>query len=293
MKTEDYPALYRAADATSIGSQAMHLLLIRGYLGLLIFGSVFSVLGIQSKVSAAFSALVFIGTIILSILMITKRSEDEWYRARAIAESVKTSTWRFMMKGAPYLDAVSVEQVKKEFRNLLRSILSEHKDLSHEFGGEVSEADQITSKMCEVRSCSLQKRIDYYREFRIDEQRSWYAKKSADNKKKGRFWFGALIGLQVIAVILVIFRVAYPDFKIWPTEVFIVAAGCCLTWIQMKRFRELASSYGLTAQEIGIIRGELEGVKDEADFIEFVKDSENAFSREHTQWVARKTNPEG
>ena len=225
--------------------------------------------------------------------MVTRRSEDEWYRARAIAESVKTSSWRFMMKGAPYFDAVSVEQVKKEFRNLLRSILSEHKDLGHEFGGDISETDQITSKMCEVRNFDLQARIDFYRKFRIDEQRSWYASKSAENRKKGKIWFGILIGLQAIAVVLLVLRVAYPDFRMWPTEVFIVAAGSSLTWIQMKRFRELASSYGLTAQEIGIIRGEIEGIENETDFIEFVKDSENAFSREHTQWVARKTNPEG
>lgn len=293
MKNEEYPALYRASDSTSKSSQAAHLRLVKWYTGLLIVGSIFSIFGIGSKESAALAALVFLGTIFLSILMITRRSEDEWYRARAVAESVKTSTWRFMMKGAPYFDAVSVEQVKKEFRNLLRSILSEHKDLSHEFGGKVSEADQITSKMCEVRNFDLQARIEFYREFRIDEQRSWYARKSAENRKKGKLWFGILIALQAIAVVLVVLRVAYPDFRMWPTEVFIVAAGSSLTWIQMKRFRELASSYGLTAHEIGIIRGELEGIENETDFIEFVKDSENAFSREHTQWVARKTNPEG
>ena len=256
-------------------------------------GSLFSVAGIESKESAAVAAIVFIASIFVSIVMLNKRSEDEWYRARAIAESVKTSTWRFMMKGAPYLDSTSIEQVKKEFRNLLRSILTEHKDLAHEFGGEVSESDQITSKMCEIRRSDLQARIDFYREHRIDEQRGWYARKSAENKRKGKIWFGILIGLQTVAVILVVLRVAYPGFKVWPTEVFIVAAGSSLTWIQMKRFRELASSYGLTAQEIGIIRGELEEVNTEADFVEFVKDSENAFSREHTQWVARKANPEG
>jgi len=79
----------------------------------------------------------------------------------------------------------------------------------------------------------------------------------------------------------------------WPTEVFVVTAGAVLTWMQVKRFRELASSYGLAAQEIGIIRGELDEVKTESEFIEFVKDSENAFSREHTQWIARKNNPAG
>jgi len=293
MKNGEYPALYRASDSTSINSKEGQLLLVKGYIGLLIAGSVFCVFGIESKESAAFAALIFIGTIILSILVVTRRSEDEWYRARAIAESVKTSSWRFMMKGAPYFDAVSVEQVKKEFRNLLRSILFEHKDLGHEFGGDISEADQITSKMCEVRNFDLQTRIDFYRKFRLDKQRSWYARKSAENRGKAKFWFGILIGLQAIAVVLLVLRVAYPDFRMWPTEVFIVAVGSSLTWIQMKRFKKLASSYGLTANEIGIIRGELEGIENKTDFIEFVIDSENAFSREHTQWVARKTKLDG
>ncbi|MEX2578427.1 MAG: DUF4231 domain-containing protein [Verrucomicrobiales bacterium] len=259
----------------------------------MIVGSIFSVIGIESKESAALAAVVFIGTIFLSVTMLMCRSEDEWYRARAIAESVKTSTWRFMMKGAPYLDSTSIEQVKKEFRNLLRSILAKHNDLAHEFGGAISESEQITEKMCDIRRSVLARRIEFYREFRIDEQRCWYARKSAESRKKGKFWFGFLIALQAMAVVLVIFRVAYPQFGMWPTEVFVVAAGSALTWIQIKRFRELASSYGFTSQEIGIIRGELEEVKSDEDFVEFVRDSENAFSREHTQWIARKTNPAG
>ena len=293
MNNLEYPSLYQVADATSIKAQAGFLLLVKSYLVSLILGSLLSVAGIESSDLAALAAFVFIVSIILSIVMFTRRSEDQWYRARAIAESVKTSTWRFMMKGAPYLDAPSLEQVKKEFRNLLRSILVEHKDLAHEFGGLMSQSDQITQKMCEVRQMELRDRIDFYSQWRIDEQRKWYAKKSSDNKKDTNLWFFCMIAFQTIAVFLVIFRVAYPQFEMWPTEVFVVTAGAVLTWMQVKRFRELASSYGLAAQEIGIIRGELDEVKTESEFIEFVKDSENAFSREHTQWIARKNNPAG
>jgi len=86
----------------------------------------------------------------------------------------------------------------------------------------------------------------------------------------------------------VLARVAVPGFENWPVELFAVAAASALTWIHLKRFRELSAAYALTAHEITALRGGAELVVDEASLADFVKDSENAFSREHTQWVARK-----
>jgi hypothetical protein len=56
----------------------------------------------------------------------------------------------------------------------------------------------------------------------------------------------------------------------------------------MKRHSELTASYNLTAHEIGIIKGNAEAVETESEFSDFVNEAELAFSREHTQWVARK-----
>ena len=61
-----------------------------------------------------------------------------------------------------------------------------------------------------------------------------------------------------------------------------------LSWIQAKRFQELAASYALAAHEISIIRQQSSGPMDDRAFSRFVGDAENAFSREHTQWVARQ-----
>jgi SMODS and SLOG-associating 2TM effector domain 1/SMODS and SLOG-associating 2TM effector domain 3 len=220
--------------------------------------------------------------------MLLRRDEDIWYRARAVAESVKTSCWRFMMRTDPYLGAADVREVKSRFRDRLKSILKEHKDLSPHLGGPVSAEEQITERMCEIRRMQWNERAEFYRKYRIDEQRSWYAKKSAWNRRQGTIWLSVLIACQSLAVVFVIMRVAYPTWGYWPSEVFVVAAGSALTWIQAKRFRELAAAYALTAHEVGIVRGELEGVDSESQLAEFVVDSENAFSREHTQWLARK-----
>src|SRR5690606_1797289 len=129
-------------------------------------------------------------------MVLLRRAADTWYRPRSVAESVKTGSWRFMVRCEPFADVPDVSEVRANFRTRLKSILSEHKDLAEHLGGSVSEQEQITDKMCEVRNLSWEQRADFYRTHRIDEQRSWYANKSAWNRKKGRLWFAILIGCQ-------------------------------------------------------------------------------------------------
>ena len=90
-----------------------------------------------------------------------------------------------------------------------------------------------------------------------------------------------------MALLLVLATIWYPS-SLWPTPVLVVAAGGVLTWLNTKRFRELAAAYSLTAHEIGIAKSGLTAIVEEVRFSEFVGDMENAFSREHTQWVARR-----
>lgn len=288
MDGQDYPALYCAANKASMDAQKQYLNFVRLYSFLLIASAGLGVYGINERNFAIIAALLIVGSIFLSVMMLLKKDEDTWYRARAVAESVKTSSWRFMMRAEPYSDAPDVREVKSRFRARLKHILSEHKDLSHHLGGVASEQEQITEKMCSVRQLSWQERASFYRDHRIDEQRAWYAKKSSWNRVHGRAWFSVLIACQAFAVIFLILRVAYPDWGYWPADIFVVGAGSALTWIQVKKFRELSAAYGLTAHEIGIVKGELELVNSEAGLEDFIADSENAFSREHTQWLARK-----
>ena len=288
MNEKVYPALYRATDLASIRSQKRYLILVASYSIILILATGLAVYGIQEAVSAIIAAVLIIISTFTSLFMIFIKDEDKWYRTRAVAESVKTITWRFMMRADPFGTKKDVNDVKTQFRELLRKILKEHKDLAHELRGRLCSEEQITESMCYVRDLALKDRIEIYRIYRIDEQRKWYEKKSTRNKKHGQYWFGVLILCQLIAIILVICRVAYPNWEYWPSEIFVVSAGATLTWIQVKRFQEVSAAYGITAHEVGIIRGELESVFQEKDFAQFIIDSENAFSREHTQWLARK-----
>lgn len=142
--------------------------------------------------------------------------------------------------------------------------------------------------MEDVRSLGLEDRIHYYDTHRISEQRQWYADRASANRRASKLWVGVSVIAYAVAIVLSLIRITEPTFAFWPIEPMIVIASSILGWTQVKKFNELASSYTLTAHEIGIIRSKIEEVKTEDAFSQFVVESEQAFSREHTQWVARQ-----
>ena len=96
------------------------------------------------------------------------------------------------------------------------------------------------------------------------------------------------VGVNSIAVLCAVLRMVYVDQSYWPTDIFVAMAASVLSWRQAKRFSELAASYALAAHEIGLIKEQSLLPDTPEKFSLFVGDAENAFSREHTQWVARK-----
>ena len=288
MEHNDYPALYKSADTASISAQSSYLWLIKGHVFLLVIGAGLVINPLPTKEYSLFNAFVFLCALGISVFLAVKKYEKIWYSARAVAESVKTASWRYMMKADPFLDASSVKEVNSVFRNLLNEVLRSNNQLGEVLGSIDCASDQLSEKMESTRATSLENRKEVYLKDRVDEQRQWYADKSGCNKRSGQRFFILLVTFQIVAIALVLARIAYPEWTIWPTDVFVVMAGGVLTWIQVKRFQEIATAYALTAREIGIVRGHLAESDTDEEFSEFVKDAENAFSREHTQWVVRQ-----
>ena len=65
-------------------------------------------------------------------------------------------------------------------------------------------------------------------------------------------------------------------------------AAAFVAWLQLKRHQELANSYALAAQELSFIAEQIQRVETAGEFSKFVSDAENAISREHTLWAARR-----
>jgi hypothetical protein len=147
---------------------------------------------------------------------------------------------------------------------------------------------QITSEMERVRRLSTEERQTYYRDARVLEQLTWYAHKAKFNQRRATWYYWGLFGTIFCAIVLALCRIRFPSTPYWPTDAFVTLAASLLSWIQAKRFQELAVSYALTAHEISFIRQQASAKMTESEFSQFVGDAEMAFSREHTQWTARR-----
>lgn len=286
----EYPALYNAANQASIESQNNYLLGLKWYLFLTILAALLSVYIKESREAGIIATVVFLGVLFLTIYQAFKRFDKDWYNGRAVAESVKTRTWRFVMRAEPYFDSNDIKEVKKAFCQDLNDILEQNRELGSSFTHPSMTEETITDSMLEIRKRDFDDRLNYYISNRINEQRAWYFTKASLNKKLAKRWFIALVVTQSIVIISLLIEIGYEIYNL-PTAAIIVAGSSILSWMQIKRYQDLATSYSLTAHEIGILKSQSFVVNNGATLSDFVKDAENAFSREHTQWVARKDKP--
>jgi len=256
---------------------------------MLFIASILSIGYFESQNYYILSALIFVFSLAAFGFRALSKPEQDWYKSRALAESVKTLTWRYIMRADPFVDARDVGVPRREFRDHLHEIFRANQDIAQKIDNEWSADDQITQAMDAFRRYPLLERVQKYRIDRIIEQRDWYRRKSIYNKKKAKNWVISGSVAYATAIVLVLSRIAYPQFQPWPIEPIIVFASSAIGWMQIKKFNELVAAYTVTAHEIGLISPKIDAARSEEELSEAVNEAELAFSREHTLWIARKT----
>ena len=281
------PGFYQSADEASLSAQSVYFWALRLYLILLVVAAFVSYNWPNDAYAALGSAILFLVTLGILIALRVRRFDDTWYNGRAVAESVKTRSWRWVMRAEPYENTENIELVSKQFISDLKAILNQNRSLSDSLQSGSGINDPISNTMLEIRKLPIVDRLALYKEQRIYNQAKWYSLKSQFNKRRAQQWFWVSVALHATAIGFLLYRIKEPTLNL-PVAVVATAAGAVLTWLQAKKHNELNSSYALAAHEIVLIKGEAESVKSEREISEFVINSENAFSREHTQWTARK-----
>ena len=298
MNNSNYPALYQAVNSAAIKNKQLYLLILFSTLLLITLGSVIYSIDFHSilKAHTAFkapyilAAIIFTLSIGTSLLLAFSGTDKNWYNARSISESMKSRTWRFMVCGEPYIKAINISGAKKIFAADLGKIIKENKEFKQLILNFSSSEDQITSKMIEIREKNLDDRIKFYLNERINEQQKWYSQKSQQNSNIFRFFIFVMLSMQIFAVVTSILDATNGLGNINYTAIFASFVAAILAWVKVKQYQEIAQSYSITSHEIGLIKIESESINTEDDFAKFVGDAENAFSREHTLWLARKDN---
>jgi SMODS and SLOG-associating 2TM effector domain 1/SMODS and SLOG-associating 2TM effector domain 3 len=278
----EYPKLYMDADRLSAAAQSSFFRCLKFNLVALFSSSLLLVILEQSKfrTSAVLICLLFSLASIAYLAM--KRPQQTWYQSRALAESVKTISWRFMMQSEPYDKPENESQ--KLLVETMRKLLEDNKDLT--LIGNPSVV--IPDSMYSVRSLPLKERQPIYVESRIANQSDWYSKKASWNDNWGKRWFQAIVLVHGLALIILIAQLADFDFSQGSIDILLTLSASMVAWTQAKRFEDLATSYGIASHDIGLISALASRRMSSEEFSLFVGDAENAFSREHTQWRARR-----
>lgn len=292
MDIQDFPSYYQASDSISIKSQKYYLNIIRIDLIAMIIAVSLSVYSFQCVnlkiwIYCLTGLSLFIG-LILTIVLKSKKYEDTWYQGRALAESSKTLTWRFVMCAEYFESTLNIDNVKGRFIERMKEVANEFKELSKSMDVKILNKEIITPKMLELRKMSMLERKEYYLENRIKEQQNWYSYKAEWNKKRYDFWFLIIIFSQAFAIISTVFLINNPNSNWNIVGLFTTIASSSISWLQIKQHQEQKQAYTTASEELNFIKELSYQVETEKQLSEYILDSENAISREHTLWLAQR-----
>jgi hypothetical protein len=292
MQYSDFPNYFQASDTASVKAQKYYLNITRIDLLSMILASALAIYNYQSTESKlvvyVISGVLLLIGLVLTIILKTKKYEDVWYQGRALAESCKTITWRFVCCSEYFENSLDLIEAKRRFVERIRELSDEFKELSIAMNSRTLNLPIITDKMLEIRAYNLEARKDYYIKNRIEDQKKWYADKAEYNSEKYNFWFWCVIISQAISLISIVILIVNPEFNWNFVGLLTTISAAALSWLQLKQHQELKQAYTTATQELNFIVTLTDQLTTEDGFSKFVLDSENAVSREHTLWLAQR-----
>lgn len=279
----EMPAIYRAADSASTSGRDDTFHWTLTYLVLLTAAATCS--AVQWKLSGvdvgAWAAAAFFAAALgVGLANAARRPEQRWYQGRAGAESVKTLAWRYAVGGEPF--GLGAANPDKLFADRVGAVVSrlQHIELTPDAG------EQISQKMREMRASDLTTRKAMYRAGRIADQQGWYTRRAREHSCQGTRLAILVSAASAVGVAAGVLRATGKlDFDLMGIMAALAATLTAVT--ELKQHRTNASAYALAAQELGLTAVLLDSVEDDEAWAQFVSDTEDAVSREHTMWLAR------
>jgi uncharacterized membrane protein HdeD (DUF308 family) len=284
-----YPALFQAAAAASAGGRQAYTRLIGLELLLLILGAA---LGAAAAFEAGLAAVLpmlaamsFVAAAVLKVVSRERGYDRQWFDGRAVAEAVRSATWRYMMRVPPFDDDATADAAVTA---ALRRALEARPGLLGALATGPGETRQISPEMRAARGRTVKERLAAYRVARIGDQIAWYRRKGRSHRRRSTQFFWLSLAAQLAAIGAAGLAAADPSTARFNVLGLLAAIAMAATAVsQLNRNDELSRTYGLALQELSLIDGLAEGVQTEAELATIVTDVESAISREHTLWLAK------
>ena len=266
VSSDDYPALFLAADRASLAAQRRHLLFTGAILVALVLGAALGALSAvipsaRTGLAVASTALVSLSFVLTAIRRALK-PEKLWYGGRAVAESAKSMAWRYMTGAEPYFISAAGGDVDSKFIADLKSLVRDSDQLAVGVSSEYTDKPQISPRMRDVRANSLEGRKQIYLAQRISDQRRWYGKKARKSQTAESWYFVVILVSQALALASGAYMISAPVSKWNLVGVFSSLASALVAWLQVRQHEELAQSYAVAALELGFIEEQAEHVAD-------------------------------
>lgn len=289
MEIQEYPSQYQSSEEGSASSQKNFLKSSKSQLIIIslvaaLGGVMYPIMWKGTNVFIIITAALLIINLIVSFIDRSRKFSEKWYACRTVAESTKKITWQYMM-GAGNYEIKDDKEANKKFTTDLEAIRNKNKEAGEAMSCYPGTGTQITDKMKEIRNLDWKKKLEFYKEFRLENQRKWYSNKASFNKKREDYWFYLGIAFQLTAIILgLLFISGYSGYN--PIGFLMTLTAAIVAWSQIKRHKQLAISYNSVALQLADVKSLIENADSEKDFSEQVQQVEELISRENTYWRA-------
>ncbi|TDC89298.1 DUF4231 domain-containing protein [Saccharopolyspora aridisoli] len=281
LRLDDHPGLFQAADQASLAGQRRFLHAVRARLTLSILAAVSAAFTVQSGPAdwaAVVTALCFVGTLGVEVLVLRGRPSKTWYQGRALAESAKSLTWRYAVGGDPFPLELSPAEADKRFTLRLQALHTDFPDVQL----LPTQAPAISEPMRALRQSALPERRRVYLLGRVDDQRSWYATKARFHQQRASLYRLGTIIFEITGIAVALSRaLGLITFDLAGIVAAVIAA--IAAWSATRQHDSTAEAYVVANHDLGLLRERLHHHTDDA-WADAVADTEAAISREHSTW---------
>lgn len=293
MTHSDYPCLFQSSDSASVIEQKSYINLCRIDFVLIVLAAFFSGFSLNPSLKffkwcALFALISLIISFCLKLIIKIGKWDKKWFDTRAVAESVKTVTWRYIMGVEPYENTMPIQDADRKFVNKLDEILKSTSKASGSLAKNIEGRQQISNRMRKIRQMNIKKRKTIYLQQRIKDQKDWYSRKAKYNGDKEIMWFWVTMIVELLAIFAAIYIFNTLNGSFNPIGTFTTLVVVFTAWNQTKKHGELSQSYTIAAHELISIESLAVHIENEEKLNDYVRDTENAISKEHTMWCAKR-----
>lgn len=284
-ETAMLPDLWRAADQRSGRGQRRTRVLVAGRISgavLAAAGGAISLGDAGSQITPWIIAAGFTLAAVCELLGLTLRPEAAWYDCRALAESVKSASWRYAVGSDPFPCSMDGDEAAR----LYVRRCSESIDGLRRVDRAGWPRAAVTTQMQELRASAFEVRRRAYISSRTEVQRAWYSRKASWNRHWALGLRCALLAGEGAAVVWAVTRISTG----WPSDVAglmgaLIAAGAA--WLGFRQYDDRSAAYALADRELQRQLDELPHAS-EVRWSKVAAAAEEAISREHSMWVSSR-----